>query len=709
MSTAYLVFFKNVFFPEILFREKFAVNPAFQFLFSSTCIGDLLISGHTDLNLTDGRFWDSAGTYDELSRAIPSLREDDENLYKLRRCRSAKDLSELGVSAQDLGRIFHSPGARLGQKFIPFLGPLKIARNAIPHIKRARSFAFASSFLAPDFRQASRLNDQTSFHFPIAVDIRSQPKLLNLPQGIHADCKLRINLYPYGLCSIFLVVSLRHGEGLKSDHIMGLQNAILSTRPGGIAVKYSNCHRGTVSRFFDWTEEKISKAVLRYPRSKTQATIYRFVCMEGSVKIGARGEQLGILLNSPKWEALSEEYIASNPSFFGRYRSEFAHATSVSLVLSFAFNENTRKKKIRVRFIWNFLATFHFLISKKTVYNHLIQKVGPKILTGRVPAKQQGILLGRASGLVEKFEEYQSVLLPPHRKFFYQLQQVLKLGETTKEVYRLFERHGLMSELEAQRSELRALSDLIEVNTRSIKSALSDIMSVRQLEDWRATTPEAEVDHSAAAIHDYVRGSISCNNINLEGYQPRVVKLLGDEVWNSLVDDARGMLVSGEFLIDLLSEKADYSCAVIEYCKAVEAQLNRVLMPQLFSYAHQISGNSEIACGKRLLRAADKITLGAVPYLMAPLWKSRNSSRPYENKNYDNRLTKFYVDLLLINGSELDKFLMSLAGEIQDVAELRNEAAHSSVLKYMDAARARRWWQEARGAHLLFKALSRKM
>lgn len=709
-ASASLVFFQHTFMADLFFQNTSAIRPQFRFLTTRHCLGDLLAVAGTDLNLYDGRFWDHADPSEQLlETAIPGFRTPDEStyddniLYRLRSCRSDSCLKKYGASRSGLLAVFHPNPSISDAPFIPFLGQLKICRNAIQNIKRSETFHATAPFLSCATRSPtirSSTDDQSLLHFPLAIEPK-QPIRFMLARSdrealgdLKITPKYRLHLCPYGLITIFLILNIS-AKRIRSSWLVSLQNQCLKREKSSYTalISYGKAYSGSVQGFFDWSVNLITRSVV--PRAEGDRVIRGDCCVttvltRPSANLSRR-ERIGLLARESRWAELTANYLARHVSIFGRFEGEFIHASSNSLLLSLGELESKWKRKSRPRFRWNFIHIFSLLSGRKLILDTLnTLSTGKHSQAGYAERERL-----RIRAWLDIADKWHRTLLPPHRKYFYEVGKVLRVQDSRNRL------EVALTRLHQTRSDY-----LNEMSLDFITSSIANIhLMLSQHQFDKEEVGQDELDTVAERIHGTVLRGLEY----LDGMRKTLAKMvaerLGQGVYRALEEESRRSLVSAEMLLSLAGQADDCSASAIEFAKAAEIELNMKLVPALLRLSQTKRRQSHFMAGSKKIGPHNKhhLTLGEAPYLFAASWRGERSNRAYSNSHFLPWADDFFLEML---GRDFRDRLSLLASGIQTIAECRNEAAHVGGVDRMAALAMRQWWAGSKEMHALILGIA---
>jgi len=158
--------------------------------------------------------------------------------------------------------------------------------------------------------------------------------------------------------------------------------------------------------------------------------------------------------------------------------------------------------------------------------------------------------------------------------------------------------------------------------------------------------------------------------------------LLGPEIWEALHPTSRTFLTTGEAVFRSRREDPgfDFSPTAVEYCKAIETELNAALFPTVQTVlASSPPGDREVPGASRTIdlgRSVPRQTIGAVRHLLCHRPELKGAVR----KAFPERDARWLLE--------------TLPDELEPLLELRNPAAHAERIKREQIAR---WRQKILG------------
>lgn len=717
-KSAYIVIFQHTFFDDFFHKNLQSINPAFHCLTFPRCLADLVSSRCTDLNLYDGRFWLKL-----------DLRLDDD-MWEVR---TEEEMVRHGYNLDQLFRQFHPAMKSIRAPFVPYLGQLSLCRNAIPNCHRSDTYRSVATLFEslPDISVLgmfglSITRDQSLSHVPLTigtnkkVHIREAPSdrhgQISLPSAvIRADGRLRVHFYPYGLCTSYLLLSLSAPQGFSTTDLIVFLDRLFSSKggsSGGISCIVGKHYSGPMISLHDWVRTCVSKAVLRSPerRHVSSSRLHTVVCLnpEHVVAKTAKSvhkETIGILARDVNWNDFDDSYASLYRSFFGKYAGEYSLATSDNLLLSFGSRwKQYNKRKSRVRFYWSLLNIFEFIVAQKYICSLFGGEVS-KALRERSGGPETESLINRIGTWLDSMEQQHTKLDSPHRKFFHEAVKVLNLDMARYNLAKSLDQYQnshkrtlkgvsydqILYNLDRLRRELHAEIFQVSHQYSSLEDKLGSAMTT-----WENQQEAIEI--SLDEIHQRIQEVVKGTKGDLSKYERLVDLMLG----STCRDETKLFLMTAEYLYDTTDLKADFSGAMIEYCKAMEVELNSRIVDRLIPHIVKNVAKGYIAAGRQKIGPNNfrRLTLGAFPYLLARSWTSGITQRQYTNPYYDEDFTHFfdsnyrflYLKWGLLEGSS-DELRQSFASTIQTIADYRNRAAHMRGITKSEVTIVREKWR----------------
>jgi hypothetical protein len=280
----------------------------------------------------------------------------------------------------------------------------------------------------------------------------------------------------------------------------------------------------------------------------------------------------------------------------------------------------------------------------------------------------------------------------PWDEFFYRLHQNRRrfhaaLDEVKGEIEREFEQSlALLLPIKQQLASTDTLIDKIVYQLYGLSDAEIEIIERPQYEqaladakqqvlgDKELADDDARVD--ALAAKTLTAGQRLQERVNLAADEAALDAALAGVEW--LTDEARTFLVGAEYDLRTRPVQLDFSATVVAYAKAVEQMLGK----RLFERFRSESGATVGDCRSDLFQ---KFMAGGKPPTLSVISDILRSKKELALRAFAARI---YVDAdATIFGDE------GVAGLLADKAniELRNRAAHDTVLSREDALAARAW------------------
>lgn len=141
--------------------------------------------------------------------------------------------------------------------------------------------------------------------------------------------------------------------------------------------------------------------------------------------------------------------------------------------------------------------------------------------------------------------------------------------------------------------------------------------------------------------------------------------LLGPEIWEALHPTSRTFLTTGEAVFRSRRDDPgfDFSPTAVEYCKAIETELNAAIFPAVQPIlANRPPAEREVSDGKRTMdlgRSVPRQTIGSVRHLLTHRGELKQAVR----RAFPERDARWLIE--------------TLPGELEPLLDLRNPAAHA--------------------------------
>lgn len=174
---------------------------------------------------------------------------------------------------------------------------------------------------------------------------------------------------------------------------------------------------------------------------------------------------------------------------------------------------------------------------------------------------------------------------------------------------------------------------------------------------------------------------------NHDKTQEELRNIFGCDAWNKLQNESKEFLISARTMYESVTEQFDYSAVCLLVCKALEVELRYRLFTEYQRYLtdNNIAFPESLKKGKKNMQAYD-FTLGSVQYILCidlenNTYKVKDDTSKKLILDYmKNRLMKKYSE------KEIQEIWLDYAKQIDWIKkEYRNKAAHSSVIKRLDA------------------------
>jgi len=464
-QSTYIVVFQHFFFPDIFFKRLPKLRPAFHCLTTRTCLSDLVCGGHTDFNLNDGRFWLKFGP-EVFGKSFVDqllLHDGDDEYWQFYdsvwKIRTSDQLKNFGHSTDELfGRVYPM-SHEVNAPVVPFIGKVNLLRNAIPNCSRTETYETLASIFDCDTRggvlgygSMFGLNrkDQSLSHVPIGIGkgktihFRDTPfKKLDsvevVGNTLNVSGQLRVHLYPYGLATSYVILSVSSPHGFVSNQLIELLRKCFA-KPNDLnnAVSCIVDQRfvGSIHQLHKWVKDRISNAMgCGRDQGVHSSQIRSVICLnaENSTFVsgkGVPGEIIGIMMRDIHWRKFSERFLRSYRSVFGKYDGEYAVSSGDTLLLSFGARwMEYAKKKSRVRFYWGLLSIFEFIQARKFLCGLLAEytRTSSEYTSVRMVQMDEYRNL-RIMEWLDNLQIQHKLLHSPRRKFYYDLSKTLRLA-----------------------------------------------------------------------------------------------------------------------------------------------------------------------------------------------------------------------------------------------------------------------------------------
>jgi len=670
-----------------------------------------LSSFKTDLNLNDGRFWLTADHYHKHFNDLQSPDRD-----QVGRVRTASGLASLGLNSRELtDRVFGDVPQMIRAPFVPNLGSLCLRRNALPNCRRSETYDRAVDLSKQDYEQDSLFglcrHDQSLSHVPLVVGKFKRVHVFDRKQSKHdhipvnksvfsVDTQLRVHLYPYGLCAVYVILSLSAPHTFPTGDLIAFLSRLSPTHRASDLLQFSSAfHDGDLSSLFDSASRRLAKAILRNADAPDiwRSPLHAIMCVNVQPKqarsdMTAVRELLGVLSRDANWPAFGYSYTRSYVSFYGKYIGEHSLAASDNLLLSLAqrWRKTSIKRRRRVRSYWGFISIFEKLLAQKDLCSDFF----PQVL--REAARKVGdstlVRVGRLGDWLDHMEGQHRKLDPPHRKFYCRAVDAIRFDTTRLEIAKLlddFKRINRQADLEEDRSSVHAALENLRADIHAEVAQVFDDYGLLARKLDRAENlwnkHRQRIEDTIDKVHEMLQQHLRLSNADIASCEKDLIEQLGKETWDLCHPDAKLFLITAEHLYKVTDNSADFSGAVIEYAKAVEVELHHAVTARLIDYISIHVSKGYIAAGKQRLTPGgqNRLTLGAFPYLFAEHWSSRLTDKKFRNRLYDADFSDFFSSEFRCH-YECGTQRRAVATAIQWLADYRNRAAHTRGLRRED-------------------------
>jgi hypothetical protein len=717
--STYLVIAQDFFFPAIFFQLRSPLRPQFHFLTDSQCLADVVAAGNTDINLGDGRFWKQFGIKE------PTIYEKHLRWHK---ARTEEDLSAWGHTIESLLNKVHPDRRSLPPAMVPHLGQLILRRNALPNVRRSRTFLSVANFFAQSSWPLFLPDDQSLAHMPLTVVDRrfsislsqsgahSNDRVKVNDKTLNVRPKLRIHVYPYGLCTAYILLSCTSAQVYSTNELISLLRAVLPDAKQDLANHLSILRKRTlysVPSFMNWLSECLTNAFHVSPATAVavRGNIRFVACVntdnpEAEASEESNRELLGIATANPHWYDLSASFLRQYLSLFGKYAGEYVTSAGENLVLYFGPWQRPLKRKTRPRFNWGLISVYRLALAQKFVALTLRRAV----TAGAIRTDENAsIAQSRIESWLEVAEIQHGHLTSWHRRFFYRVGEAIGLSSALEELKAPLERRRAHSETEHLKritdsisGTIHAISDDVTATLLNAKQGMTSMS--QRLE--RLEEVQIEVDERLGAMHEMIQGLVYLTQPQEQALSSILEALLGENLWFHCSADSRWCLLTAEHLYLTLREGMDFSAAMIEYCKAIEIELNERIVEPAIRYVRSKVPKRYISVGSRRLgpEGVKHLTLGSFPFLFSSKWTSRATNREYSNLSYDRDIEPFMASEFDLTYDQ-QREGSEVASIVQTIADYRNRSAHREIVPKDLVTIIRNMWEEEVGdVHRLLSA-----
>lgn len=396
-KSTYIILSQFFFFEDLFFRNTESINEPFRFLTTCDCLNSLICSGCSDINIFDGRFWlemhvKETTIFDEYEYVIPGFGK----------IRTEAEMTEKYSHPDEYFKALQIDYNKLKSPFIPNLGPLSFNPKSVCFIKR-KTYRKIRDILKGRGHLFGLIDDkdQSLSHIPIKVgnDLNFNIKVCNrrnqidiLNKKFFIVPKLRIYLYPYGLCASHVILNIAASEKYNTSDLIRLLKILFHSKlEGGNACNKSDdivcsigkLYSGDINKINDFIGKYVSKILLikKSPASmkklpQNMTTCLNFEMDKNSNQKTIEKELIGILNKDLEFKNYNNSFLSSYSSFYGKFSGDFTISTDTNLVLSFDKHWMVEKKrKTRIIFYWILSNIFYYNAIQKYLNKHFSEKI----------------------------------------------------------------------------------------------------------------------------------------------------------------------------------------------------------------------------------------------------------------------------------------------------------------------------------------------
>lgn len=428
-------FYKKIF-------TKHGLKPRFAFLESDTCLNDIICSGHSDINLYNGRLH-LALDLQKTKFYPPNIEDGKYNIPGIAKVRTQNEFKKYG----SLNFAFECEGIKYeptNSVYINNIGEVRYTSKCHFHrcfqagyIKK-KKFTNVSSILNRDSKRLfGNTKDQSFSSIPLNVgqnlkiDVYYNDHLNKIKIGdkvYSVQHRLKVNLYPYGLLGISVSYSITTNSDLQLDDIIALQIEIEKEN----VVQYKSQQFSNLKTFFSFIKSSFIESVIQESSLQDIFDLGVFttinITRDRNTNLTIQ-ELVGVLEMNRNYQVYSDEYVNSYQSNFGKYKNDKTLFKKDRLI--YLFDKKWDYDRTRPLFSWTFsdvffstlvlrklLKKFSFDINKYTESNDHISKSMTKYCNS-------------INTFLNGIDHFQN-LPSPCRKLFYKLSEDLYFDYKSK-------------------------------------------------------------------------------------------------------------------------------------------------------------------------------------------------------------------------------------------------------------------------------------
>lgn len=392
----YIIQTKQFLISDLLFKSN--IRKSFEVFKSESCLNDLIYSGHSNINIYDGRLWLNCGIANKINEfdkkyIVDSLYGKKVYIPNFGGIRSKIEL-EKHKSVKELFNILNIRHKQINQVFIPNLGKLNYTNKVFP----PNSFTYHRHHLNRYHNTKEVLigknafglcRDQSQSHIPLEIgkhlkiNIKSEDQKINRilinDTIFFIDSRIKINITPYGLLSIHITYSINSNDFFTEKELILLQNELF--RKNNFRIYFKNKIFNDLDSLYKYIEKKISHSILDI--TKAYKTI-DFGTPNISIGLVLYNDQtddlndtsliakkvLGILNEDLNYKDYNQDFLESYNSLFGKYEGDFVYIKNNKLIYNL-YSDSCK----RTLFNWEVNNTFNYFNVKKKLNSFVNEKL----------------------------------------------------------------------------------------------------------------------------------------------------------------------------------------------------------------------------------------------------------------------------------------------------------------------------------------------
>jgi len=477
LKNIHIVETKHYYIKDLLLKSN--LKKQFDFLSSKTLFKDFILSNLSDINIYDYKIWIKHG-FEDLNKAeyfgsksyfkqfdkikypkiedsekwieedlkefgydigsyIIDKKKKNEAIQEFKTSCDNKNLSKYGGLQKLYKTLKINNYNRINEKFIPNIGQIHFSKKAffsnafesyslkgIPDKGNTGSIIFEKNEL---FGLAK---NQSNSYLPLTIGKKQKLKtrignfksntIIIKNKKISIMPKLKINVFPNGLLSIYISYSIVAHKGIKVSDTIDLINNLLHTKNNNILLTYKTRNFTSHNSLYEYILNNIISTLFLNPKNtevvdfkKTTVTnIIPKSFTEDKDNETMQHQLIGLLNLDKNYVQYSSDFRENKKSIFGKYNNDYIISNSNSLL--FIFDDNFRHRSLP---FWDIVKTFNFYYFHKTINSHFTKSINEIIANDNV-SKETLMFFEKLKKLILTFG-YLKNLPPSLRKLYYEI------------------------------------------------------------------------------------------------------------------------------------------------------------------------------------------------------------------------------------------------------------------------------------------------